>query len=115
MTVDSVSESGSRLQRDFELALSGAEFDKVFYWGEGFSVILGDSVCVDAFKMLFGRVAGVVFPAVMGVLFGESGHELIAVGFCDDGGGGDGDGFCVAFDDGLSWAGEGFRGEVSVD
>ena len=97
------------------LALGGTEFDKVFYGGKGFSVVLGDSVGVDAFEMLPRWVSGVVFPAVMRVLLSEGAHQVIAVGFGDDGGGGDGDGFCVAFDDGLCVAGEGFGREVAVD
>ena len=44
-------------------------------------------------------IAFVLFPAVLGVLFGELLHQAVALGFGQDGGGGDAGVGRVAFDD----------------
>ena len=74
---------------------------------EGEAMEGGGAVEADGGAVVGGGVAFVGGPVVLGVLDGEGAHDFVAVGFGEDGGGGDVAEAAVAFD-------KGFPGKVSV-
>ena len=61
----------------------------------------GSAQFFDPLSVLLGRVASVSLPSISGVLLTEFGHEVVAVGFGEDGCCGDGLVFTITLDDAL--------------
>ena len=61
------------------------------------AVVRGETVELDAFAVLFGGIAGVAVPAVMGIFLVKLLHIVVAVGLGKDRGGGYRHVFAVAF------------------
>lgn len=71
------------------------------YQREGHAVVWSGTVFGDGGAMLLCWVAFVGEPVVLGIFLGETVHVVVTVGLGEDGGGGDGEVFAVAFYDGV--------------
>ena len=78
-------------------------------------MVRGDTVLLDSTEVFGGRVAFVAVPAVEGVFTVQLRHQLIAVSFCQNAGGGDGHESGVAFDEALVGVGGLIVESVAVD
>ena len=67
------------------------------------SVVLCRPINSDSFPMCFSRISLVRVPCIFGMFFCQIIHKLIPVCFCQNGSGGDGQIFSVAFDDAMMW------------
>ena len=65
------------------------------------------------FSMFQGCVALVFVESVVGIIFGQDGHDPVAEHFCDDAGRGNGGAFRISSDDGFLWKSH-FRNGESV-
>jgi hypothetical protein len=83
--------------------------------GEGVTVVGCDAVLLDGAVVVGGGVAFVVGPAIERELAVELEHDVVAVGFGEDGGGGDGHEAGVAFDNALVGKGSFVVEAVAVD
>ena len=73
----------------------------LFAASEGEAVVGGESEAEDGGLVLGGGVAHVALPAVAGVLPGQLGHQVVAVGLGQNRGGGDAEVFAVTFHYGM--------------
>ena len=81
---------------------------------EGAAVERGGAVLGDGGAVLAGGISGVARPAILRMLPVEVGHVVVAVGFGQNGGGGDGEVAGVALDEGGVRQGLGEEGEVGA-